>query len=393
MRVCYLAYSALDLQAANSIQTFHTCQALAQRLGQALLVIVPRFSWREPGPPFRVVKIPRVPINKLSFFIKSSLWSYLERTLYAWLAAGYLGIQRLRGNRYDAIYSRDVICAFWMINMGARVIYEVHDLEARHPSQVKARWLSNLMQRVDERVLSRAVAIVSLTHTFKGELVSENKKAAESIFVIPDAYDEAVYFPRSREEARLALNLPLDAVIVGYAGLTFAYRRLDLLLDALKTWNDPRVRALIIGGRPFELDELKTRTRELNLESVVIIHGRHSADETARDLSACDILVIPDTVTDSTASPLKMFEYLALGRAIVAVDRPALREILVDGTAELFRAGDVADMVRALRAVADNPERRTKMEASAVARASEYTYARRADKMQSALGSISLFPA
>jgi glycosyltransferase involved in cell wall biosynthesis len=165
------------------------------------------------------------------------------------------------------------------------------------------------------------------------------------------------------------------------------------LLDALKTWNDPRVRALIIGGRPFELDELKTRTREMNLESVVIIRGRQSADETARDLSACDILVIPDTVTDSTASPLKMFEYLALGRAIVAVDRPALREILVDGTAELFRAGDVADLVRALRAVAADPERRTKMEASAVARASEYTYARRAEKIQSALESISSFPA
>ncbi len=390
MKVCYLAYSPLDLQSANSIQTFNTCRALAARAlpGEALLVIVPRFSARETNPPFRVVKIPRVPINKLSFFVKSALWSYLERTLYAWLAALYLRLLRVRGKRFDVIYSRDVICAFWSVIFGARVIYEVHDLEASHPSQFKARWLSNLLRRVDEKTLRGARAVVSLTQTFKDELIRRGWQTPTRVFVIPDAYDEAVFYARSHESARRRLNLPDAAIVLGYAGMTFAYRRLDLLLDVLKTWNDSRVRALIIGGRPFEAGELKKRARELNLDSIIIWRTPQPAEETAQDLSACDILVIPDTVTDATASPLKMFEYLALGRPIVAVDRPALHEILVNGTAEFFRAGDANDFTRALRAVAESRERREKMSVCALEHAREFTYAERARKIEQALESV-----
>lgn len=388
MRLCYLAYSPLDLQSANSIQTFNTCRALATRLGEALTVIVPRFSAREQAPPFRVVKIPRVPLNKLSFFVKTSLWSYLERTLYAWLAALYVFIQRVRGIKYDVIYSRDVICAFWFVAFGAQVIYEVHDLEASHPSQSKARWLANWLQHVDEKTLRGAQAVVSLTQTFKDELVRRGWQSKECVFVIPDAYDDTVYFPRARDEARARLNLPADALVVGYAGMTFAYRRLDLWLDALKVWNDPRARALIIGGRAFEAGELKKRAHELNLDNVIIWRGRQSAEETARDLSACDLLVIPDTVTDATASPLKMFEYLALARPIVAVDRPALREILVAGTAEFFRAGDASDFARALRAVAESAEQRAEMGQRAFARAREFTYTERGEKIIRAVQTV-----
>src|SRR5512142_88798 len=124
MKVAYVAYSPLDLQSANSIQTFNTCRALSARLGNDLMVVVPRFGVREAAPPFRVVKILRVPLNKFSRFSKTALWSYLERSVYAWLAALYL-----RFHPADVVYVRDVICAYWLVRFGAPVIYEVHDLE------------------------------------------------------------------------------------------------------------------------------------------------------------------------------------------------------------------------------------------------------------------------
>jgi glycosyltransferase involved in cell wall biosynthesis len=274
-----------------------------------------------------------------------------------------------------------VICAFWLVSLGAPVVYEVHDLESRHPSAMKGARLAAWLARIDERTLRGARAVVSLTQTFKDELVRLGWQPAGRVFVVPDAYDEANYYPRSREEARAGLNLPDDALVIGYAGLTFAYRRLDLLFEALRIWNEPRVRALIIGGRPFEVQELERRARELNLDGAILWRGRQTAEATARDLSAADILVIPDTVTDATASPLKMFEYMALGRAIVAVDRPALREVLAEGAAEFFRAGDPADFARALRAVAGSEERRRALSAHAVESAGEYTYAKRAEKI------------
>ena len=375
-KVAYVAYSPLDLQSANSIQTFNTCRALAARLGSELTVVVPRFGWREAPPPFRVVKLPRVPLNKISRWSKTALWSYLERSVYAWLAAVYL-----RFLRPDVVYVRDIICAYWLVALGVPVIYEVHDLESRHPSKMKGARLSRWLARVDDKTLRGARAVVSLTQTFKDELVRWGWQPAERVFVIPDAYDQAVYFPRPRAGARAARTLSPDAIVIGYAGMTFAYRRLDLLLDALRLWNEPRAQALIIGGRPTEVQELKHHAAELNLMGNITWCGREPAESTAGDLSAADILVIPDTVTDATASPLKMFEYMALGRAIVSVDRPALREILGNGAAEFFHAGDAQDFARVLQTLAQSQARRDALAARALECAQEYTYTRRADKI------------
>jgi glycosyltransferase involved in cell wall biosynthesis len=376
MKLTYVAYSPLDLQSANSIQTFHTCQALAARLAGDLTVIVPRFAVRDQVPPFRVVKIPRVPLNKLSRLYRTVLWSYFERTIYAWIATLYL-----KFHHADVVYARDVICAFWLASFGVRVIYEVHDLESRHPSQAKGALLSSWLARIDERTIRDARSIVTLTETFKDELARSGWQPAERVFVIPDAYDEVTYYPRSLEEARAGLNLLDDQLVIGYAGMTFAYRRLDLLLEAIKVLHEPRAHALIIGGRPSEVDEIERRAKEMGLEGAVLCRGREAAEATARDLSAADILVIPDTVTDAGASPLKMFEYMALGRAIVAVDRPALREILSPGTAEFFRPGDAQDFARALRVVAESKQHREELGARARVCVREYTYSRRADKI------------
>lgn len=376
MKLTYVAYSPLDLQSANSIQTFNTCRALSSQLGNELTVIVPRFGPSDKTPPFRSIRIPRVPINKISRLLRSSAWSYLERTVYSWIVALYL-----RFHYADLVYTRDVICAFWLGLFGAPVVYEVHDLEARHPSEMKGAWLTALMARVDGRALRGARALVSLTETFRDEAVKSGWQPDHRVFVVPDAVDETIYFPRPRLEMRKRLGLPADGLVIGYAGMTFAYRRLDLLLQALKIWDAPNRRALIIGGRPFEVQELKRLATEMSLDGVVIWRGRESPEETACDLSAADILVIPDTVTNATASPLKMFEYMALGRAIIAVDRPALREILLPGTAEFFRAGDAVDFARALRMTAESEEMRQDLSNRALDRVSEFTYKRRAEKI------------
>lgn len=374
MKLTYVAYSRLDLQSANSIQTFNTCRALSTSLGDQLTAIVPRFRGLEASPSFGVVRIPRVPLNKITRLHKSVIWSYLERTVFAVLASLYL-----RLHRADVVYVRDVICAYWLIASGNPVIYEVHDLESRHPSQIKSPRLSRWMRGIDERALRGARALVSLTRAFRDQVLAANWQPADRVFVIPDAYDDSVYYPRSQGEMRARLGLAEDVLLVAYAGMTFAYRRLDLLLEALSKWGEPRARALIVGGRPFEVEELRKRANGLGLDSVITWRPRERPEATAADLAAADILVIPETVTDATASPLKMFEYMALGKAIIAVDRPALREILVPGTAQFFASGDAEDFARALRTVGESEELRRSMSSHAVECVRDYTYSRRAE--------------
>ena len=158
---------------------------------------------------------------------------------------------------------------------------------------------------------------------------------------------------RPQAAARAALGLPADAFIVGYAGLTFAYRRLDLLLDAFAALRDaagggPRRLLLVLaGGRPAELGgatragrrpgdlplSLDSRRGTLEIQSApaaLLLPGQVGQPDVVRYLYAADVLVIPDTVTTLTASPLKLFEYMAAGRPIVLRELPALREILGD---------------------------------------------------------------
>lgn len=376
MRLVYVAYSPLDLQSANSIQTFNTVRELASQLGDQLQVIVPRFGANEATLPFPVVKLARIPINKLSRIWQNGWWSYFERTLYAWRV-----VLRLRQApvSFDFIYTRDLMCAYWLARSGMPVMYEVHDLEARHPGQSKGARLKQFLARADEQTLRGARGVASLTEAFRQELIRRGWQTPARIFIIPDAYDDRIYFPRERGAARAALGLERDALIVTYAGLTFKYRGLDLLLRAFHEWGEPRASLVLVGGRAFEIKELLQEAERLKIKDLVKFVGRKEAPAIAQYLAAADVLVIPDTVTDASASPLKMFEYMAMARPIVAVDRASLREILSDDGALWFPPGDVAAFADALRR-ASLPDA-AGIAANAHARASEFTYARRAARI------------
>ncbi|HZQ07627.1 MAG TPA: glycosyltransferase [Anaerolineae bacterium] len=372
MLLCYVAYSPLDLQSANSIQTFNTVRELSVQLGDDLQVLVPRFG-KEAPPPFPVKRLARIPVNKLSRLVPSAWYSYVERMLYAERAKGM--IQQLAPS---LIYTRDVICAYRFVRAGLPVLYEIHDLESKHPGQHKSARLKVWLERGDETTLRGARGLVSLTETFRQELLARNWQPAARIFVIPDAYDASIYFPRDKLASRDSLQLPRDAKIVTYAGLTFKYRGLEVLLRAFQQWNEPDARLVLVGGRDFEVRELQALAQQLQIAAKIVWAGRQSPNMTAAYLAAADVLVIPDTVTDATASPLKMFEYMAMARPIVCVDRAALREILGDA-AFYFPRGDHSALANAL-CEAIQPEA-NRMGERAHERAAEFTYAKRAEKI------------
>ena len=101
----------------------------------------------------------------------------------------------------------------------------------------------------------------------------------------------------------------------------------------------------------------------------------------AQYLAAADVLAIPDTVTDVTASPLKLFEYMAMGRSIITVDLPALREVIDERAARFVRRGDVDDLRTALEELAADPQRCKQMGQAAAKQAQPWTYQRRAERI------------
>ncbi len=391
----YVAYPMrLDLSAANAVQTYSTVREL-QRLIPGMRLVVPRWL-RSPSVFSRLdaLHLPRPAVNKLSKWVPWAGWSYIERTLFALMLAALLLVMRLTGRGYRVLYVRDVVCAAWLAILrplhGSRVIYEVHDLEAQHPSKA-GKWPRGSWRRVlhwlDRSALLGSDHLVSLTEAFKQWVVLKRLRQESDVTVIPDAYDPAIYFPTSRDEARRTLRLPTEPAIVGYAGLTFAHRRLDLLVRAVAQVVEsfPNVLLMLVGGRPEEVAEIRLLGRRLGIESRFVLTGQVSQVEAALYMNAADLLVIPDTVTRLTASPLKLFEYMAVGKPIVCKEMPALREVLSMseagaevGAALYFREGDVESLANALLSVLQDSQLAARLAKRALARAEPYTYAARA---------------
>lgn len=385
VELIYVAYpSSLELRSANAVQTFNTLREL-RSLYPELIALIPRLRGRPSAfLELGVIHLARLPFNVLGRAWRTTLWSYLERSWFAWRVSVYLLAHPPGAPR--VLYVRDAICAAWFGAglarlAGAALVYEVHDLEQWNPSRAKSRWGRGWTRLVDGLAIRRADRVVTLTALFRRYLDRAGLKRLTATAVIPDAYDAAVYRPLDRHDARRALGLPVEGFIVVYTGLTFAYRGIDTLLRAFARIRNQLPTALLVlaGGRNRERQDLATLARELGIHETIRLPGQVPGAEVARYLAAADCLVVPRTVSGLNASPLKLFEYAAMERPIVAVDSPALVEVLGADGALYVPVGDEAALARALRKIAGEPAEAARMAARARDRVAPHTYRARAE--------------
>lgn len=171
---------------------------------------------------------------------------------------------------------------------------------------------------------------------------------------------------------------------VGYVGRFYRGKGLELVgrLAALCPWAVFH----IVGGDRAAAEAIMGMPAPAN----VVVHGALPHAEAAQHIDACDAVLAPyqrsvivaDGKTDAAAwmSPLKIFEYMAAGKAILASDLPVLREILHDGENALLLAPDDPEAwAAALRMLRDAPARREQIGARARADLlARYTWAQRA---------------
>jgi glycosyltransferase involved in cell wall biosynthesis len=396
LRLFYVACpTSLSLQSANAIQTWNTLREL-RRANPQCLAVVPRW----PGEPSRfgelgVRHLVRPAVGKLSRLHRTTLWYYIERSLFAAMSAALALLEGLRGRWLHVVYVRDTVAAFWWASLfgpalGLPVIYEAHDLESTNPSRAKEPWAQGLVQGFDRGALGRSAFVVSLTEDFRRLLAERRLRVAHEVAVIPDAFDEGAFRPGDRGAARAALGLMEEEPLLVYAGMTFAYRGLDRLIAAFARVKVlyPRAVLTLVGGRPGEVETLAAEARKRDLGDAVRLPGALPQDGVLQWLQAADLLLIPDTVTDVSASPLKLFEYLAVERAVVLPDIPALQEVLPESVGYYFRRGDEAALAtRILHALAD-PQRPARERAGREA-VLPHTYAARAARILAVARAVS----
>jgi glycosyltransferase involved in cell wall biosynthesis len=174
--------------------------------------------------------------------------------------------------------------------------------------------------------------------------------------------------------------------IVAYAGHLYTWKGVDLLLEALALV--PDARGLIVGGHAAEPDLARVRAlaERLGIAGRVTFTGMIEPARVPGLLRTATILALPNpasAISNRFTSPLKLFEYMAAGRPIVASDLPSIREILHDERdALLIAPGDATAFAAAIRRLIAEPETAGRMGRAAAALAPQYSWSRRAERLE-----------
>jgi glycosyltransferase involved in cell wall biosynthesis len=204
--------------------------------------------------------------------------------------------------------------------------------------------------------------VLPVSHVL-ADMVKQAGVPSERIVVIPNGIDEEFFSPPDSTEAKRLLRLD-GKTVLGFVGFVREWHGLEGAIDLLA---DPRcpsdLHLLVVGDGPA-LPQLKERAERFRSLEKVTFAGLVDRAALARHLAAIDIALQPSAV--DYASPLKLFEYMGFGTAIVAPDQPNIREILVDGeSARLFDPANRAAFGEAVLEVARETGLRERLGAAA----------------------------
>jgi glycosyltransferase involved in cell wall biosynthesis len=184
-------------------------------------------------------------------------------------------------------------------------------------------------------------------------------------------------------------NLHPSTFTIGYTGHLYPGRGTALLLALAARL--PEFHFLIVGGNPEDVQQLQLQITNTQYPiSNLTLTGFIPNADLPRYQAACDLLLMPYQrhVAASSGgdiapylSPMKLFEYLAAGRAILSSDLPVFREVLNPDNAILLPPEDVDAWVNAIRELHAHPEKRAALGSRARQDAEKYTWEARAQKM------------
>jgi len=206
--------------------------------------------------------------------------------------------------------------------------------------------------------------------------------------------DKVVYWPNgtdverfklniSKEQARTKLNLIQKQGIVLYTGQLFGWKGVDTLIKAVNLVNES-ANIYIVGGNDKDVKMLKREIPEANNKRIRFISFQPH-DLIPTWLRAADVLILPNTAKQKVScyytSPMKMFEYMASGRPIVASNTPSILEILNNKNALFAEADNPNSFGEKINYVLDNPEKVLVLWERAQEEVEKYTWKNRARKI------------
>ena len=306
----YSARSIIPSRFANSVHVMKMCQALAADGHQTTLIVPPRRKGRLKG------------VDDVYAFYGVARNFRIEKTL--WLPKvgvyihGFISALKAKFSGTDIFYTRSMEIAFFGCLLRNNTIFETHTPLTEF--KYLDRLLLNFVLRSD-----RVKMLVVISDALKGLLLEAHPIDAARVLVAHDGSDIA---------KNITHNFDKNNVSIGYVGHLYKGRGIEVIIEAAQAI--PAANFHVVGGNPDDVDYWEKKSSAIkNLR----FYGFVSPQKAAEISLSMDILLAPyqETVrvtsgldTSKWMSPLKIFEYMAAGKAIICSDIPVLREVLED---------------------------------------------------------------
>lgn len=268
----------------------------------------------------------------------------------------------IRCKRYAVIHGIEecgLIAAWLARRCHARTIYEKHSDPASYRSNPLRNLAMRLYALIEQLAVRHADAVIG---TGPGLVEQARRMSAHTpCHHIPDIPSSRVEAdPEAIESERLEHATGPDTVLATYVGSFAVYQGIDLLFDAIPraVRRCPSIKFIVIGGSPAQISARRAQLAAMDCEKAAVFTGPLPPDRLPALLAASDILISPRISGANT--PLKLLDYLKAGRAIVATDLPANRQIL-DERSAVFVSPTADDLADGILALATDPDRRNRL--------------------------------
>lgn len=361
MKLLYIVNARIPTEKAHGFQIMKMCEAFSSQGVEVELVVPLRrthlkqdaFSFYGLRETFGItyLQVPDlVRFGRIGF--------YLQTTMFA-LRVLFYG---LRSNA-TIIYSRDSAVIF-LLSFFRKVVLEVHNIPDRFLD-------------IYAFALKKIYKIVSTNIWKKDFLLEHCRVSSERVFVFPNGIDlESFGLHEDRKALCKRFGLLEGLKYVVYTGHLYEWKGAHVLAQAARVLGKG-VCVIFVGGSQTDIASFSSK---YGCDQLIFV-GQKPHEAIADYLALANAVVLPNVPTTRESvyatSPMKLFEYMAAKKPIIASDLPSIREIIDDSCAQLFEAGNVEELAKSISAVLENDTYAEEISNCAYERAKKYTWQQR----------------
>lgn len=244
--------------------------------------------------------------------------------------------------------------------------------------------LKKIARDIHRQVTDRADLLIAVNKTMVQTLLQDGLPA-QKIIIVENGIDGQLFHPQvDGREIRARYGLRRNESVIVYVGSFQPFHRVDLLIRALAQLKSDRSARLLLVGQGRHTAECQALARQLSLLEKVVFAGLVPYGQIPGHVAAADVAVIP--AHTGYSNPMKLYEYLALGKAVVAPRQETITEVVTHNrNAYLFEPEDDRALAAALQRLIDDDALRTRLGRQAGCVAADYTWDKRAESIQQAL--------